>query len=248
MPDSLIKTAPVARPILMSGEMVRATLEGRKTQTRRVVTSGRYRLDGYSPTGRLVDYHGNGNTLGLEYTHDERGLWDGDSNPDGRSALILPCPYGLPGDLMYVREAWHAHKLDDNLSPAELSPSSPSRIWWHADDSRDNADYIGKLRPSIHMPRWASRLTLVVEDIRVERLQEISEEDAVAEGAIAYAERGEAPDPIGAAEPVYAFRELWDSLNASRGYGWDANPWVWVVQFRPIAKNVDAVLREMGHA
>ena len=232
-----------ARPLVMSGEMVRATLDGRKTQTRRVIKD---MTDHY--------FHRWGDTCAL-FSAFKSGL----------RLTAVRCPYGQPGDLLYVREAWHAHKLDDNLLPAELSPSSPSRIWWHADESRDNADYIGKVRPSIHMPRWASRLTLTITGIRVERVQEISREDSIAEGiqrdTSAFMQGGwwdyggarlANGDPANiTTNPVRSFEGLWDEINGKRRPGkpdlsWKANPWVWVITFRPIAQNVDTVMGSDG--
>ena len=224
MPDSLIKTAPVARPILMSGPMVRATLDGRKTQTRRVVKG-----------------------VALEWL-DDAGFSPGFVADPGNSAY---CPYGQPGDLLYVREAW----AQTSIAPIVETVDSPAVVFRDCDN---RCDYGGPWRPSIYMPRWASRLTLVVEGIRVERLQEISADDCEAESI----------QSRGADMAVYRehrlvndlaarryengmrklFRALWDPLNATRGYGWDANPWVWVVQFRPIEKNVDAVLTEATDA
>jgi hypothetical protein len=97
-----------------------------------------------------------------------------------------------------------------------------------------NPGFAGKWRPSIFMPRWASRITLKITDVRVERLQDISEDSAMAEGAQKY---GETPDgellfDVGSYR--YGFKLLWDSINAKRGYGWDANPYVWVIEFRRV--------------
>jgi hypothetical protein len=122
------------------------------------------------------------------------------------------CPYGRPGDRLWVRETW-----------SQLYPYESRRVAYRAD--RETVVAPGVLpwwRPSIHMPRWASRLTLEITKVRVERLKEITVKDIAAEGI---------QEGVG----VFAyedFRKLWDSLNAKRGFGWDANPWVWVVEFR----------------
>ena len=98
-----------------------------------------------------------------------------------------------------------------------------------AEGKRCRLDYGVKWRPSIHMPRWASRITLRVTNVRVERVQEISEEDALAEGVY-----GDEAAPFDQATATMCFEALWDSINAKRGYGWDANPWVWVVEFERV--------------
>lgn len=186
-------------PILFTGEMVRAILDGRKTQTRRVV--------------KLRPPYGDG---------------------------LMPCPYGAPGDLLWVREAWHpvvAHGCvmntcdcgDVNVFYRASDPNRQSEPRFFND--RDipgewcipRAAKNGGWVPGIFMPRWASRILLRVTDVRVERVQEISEEDARAEGV-----EGIGPRQRWAIE---RFRALWDSVNAKRGYGWDVNPWVWVVGF-----------------
>lgn len=226
-----------ARPILMSGPMVRACLAGTKTQTRRVVSPGRYRLYHYSPTGRLVDYHGNGRTLGLEYAHNKRGLWDKDRNPGGMSALVLPCPYGLPGDLLYVREAW----AKTSVSPIVETIDSPWTVYRVCDN---RTDYGGPWKPGIHMRRSDSRLTLRITDVRVERLQDISEADAQAEGAARlvmddegkFYERDDGAYRMG-------FYGVWEHINGKRA-PWDSNPWVWCLSFDPIRANVDSVLEQ----
>ena len=195
------------RPILFSGSMVRAILEGRKTQTRRV----------YKPRNGFPRP-------------------DGEILPDGTGSQWTEwgtSPYGAPGDRLYVREA-HA------IVPATAYAQSPGVDYRRSPDGYEWAVYRegwtrcrpGRWRPSIHMPRWASRILLEVTEVRVERVQEISEEDAQAEGI---PERSPVPGPgaqVGYARA--AFRELWDSINADRGHGWDANPWVWVVTFHRI--------------
>ena len=217
-----------ARPILMSGGMVRATLDGRKTQTRRVVKEQERLRQGRTHLGRPS----------VEYLN-EWGSWQ----PWVPNAKTMRCPYGLPGDLLYVREAWgtgcrpcpregwrdgieyradEAYLDEHDDLPLNSDVSPPVDFEWESLQSG--------WRPSIHMPRWASRLTLEITGIRVERVQEISGEDEEAEGV---------PDGV-------FFDCLWDTLNAKRGFGWAVNPWVWVVAFRPIARNVDAVIGSMA--
>ena len=237
-----------ARPIPMSAWEVRALLDRGKTQARRRVSTGHYTdgLRGYSPTGQLVDYHGNGRSLGLKYAHDERGLWHKRDNPAGRSALVLPCPYGRPGDLLWCQETWKHHSIYAHLKPRDLPRAD---IFFRADDryAPSNTPW----RPGIHMPRWASRLTLELTDVRVQRVQEISEEDAEAEGMPEpYLGDGDAPfteSPVLVSRRVQ-FRNLWNDLNARRGHGWNENDWVWALSFTAHRQNVDALIEERRHA
>ena len=195
------------RPILFSGPMVRAILSGAKTQTRRVVK--------LTDAGRVRD------------VGSRRNWHIGD--PDA----VLACHYGQPGDRLWVREAFMP-------CPLENPTTCPSR--WniaYASDAEQverqaPAGYNPMLynyerwTPSIHMPRWASRITLEITGVRVERLQAISEADARAEGAI-----GAVDNSIGNNWCArQAFSALWESINGPGS--WDANPWVWVVSFRMI--------------
>ena len=202
------------KPILFSGEMVRAILEGRKTQTRRVI-----KPQPVVPKWTGIDWA----EVGADNTIHRR----------------IKCPYGRPGDLLWVRETWSG----STESGYVYKPSEGQRIWYRADNNRPTwAD--GRWRPSIFMPRWASRITLRVTDVHVERVQDISEADAIAEG-IERAEtaRGETlnwdydiedfPDPR-LFDPVDSFQTLWDLINAKRGFGWDVNPWVWAVTFEVV--------------
>jgi hypothetical protein len=211
------------RPILFSGEMVRAILDGTKTQTRRVVIR-RMKDEGEWVKVRPVRGY-TPETIRSEY----------------------PCPYGQPGDLLWVRESWRALNRF-NSWPVERG----SWVVYEADGPHDgdarparSGGRMGKLRPSIHMPRWASRITLEITDVRVERVQEITEADARADGVERsdwefscepyrnYADPRRMPGRS-FATALRSFETLWDSLNGRRGYGWDANPWVWVVSFNRI--------------
>ena len=134
------------------------------------------------------------------------------------------CPYGRPGDLLWVRET---HGIQLKLGE---SPDYPKGlVVYRADLPEDsNFQYEGggsAWRPSIHMPRWASRITLEITGVRVERVQDISEKDAIAEGAaFRKDEDGE----------LDAFNNIWDIINEKRGYSWDNNPWVWVIEFKKV--------------
>lgn len=234
-----------ARPILFQPEMARALWEGRKTQTRRIVKPGRYDLTGYETNGRLVDYLGNGRSLGLAY------------QKAGYSDLVLPCPYGCPDDLLWVREA--AWICPPGWTDTPANPMGPYRqeVAYKANDrcggtAEAARDYKLKLRPSIHMPRWASRMTLELTEVRVERLQDISEEDAEAEGTahcdicgdVGWINSG--PDggwqctaPHCGDPYIDCFQRVWIEINGPDS--WKANPWVWVLVFTVHKQNVDAL-------
>ena len=249
-------------PIPFKAPMVRALIEGRKTQTRRVLKPQVYSLCRDQPNPGCWS--------------DERwrcmyiGCW-----PDGLRSLQSP-PYAV-GDRLCVREAWRTEPMHDTAAPRQLFPDVP--LLFEADDPERklNTDLWGRLRPPLSMPRWASRLTLYVTEVRVERVQDISEEDAIAEGIVrkdptpedlewyeGYAEengvdpasapmppvwlapgtrQGWGPrrnEPQWGATPQFAFRCLWDSINAKRGHPWDANPWTVAYTFNVVQQNIDA--------
>jgi hypothetical protein len=137
---------------------------------------------------------------------------------DGHAGLIQDCPYGQPGDRLWVRETFSTDGC------ACYEPCFCPSVWYKADDLSEDKELQPKWCPSIFMPRWASRIILEVTGVRVERLQEITNAGALAEGI----------EPSGVPRTyVGDFAALWDSLNAKRGYGWDTNPWVWVIGFYP---------------
>jgi hypothetical protein len=198
-------------PILFNGEMVRAIMEGRKTQTRRPVKPQPNDEDG---------------CLYLEGTY-----FDWEAFNAGNSQML--CPFGQPGDRLWVRETF-LQPLDSCQMPSgehETSwGGSAKDILYCADGAEPHfrnpercyPTWLGK-RPSIHMPRWASRITLEVIGVRVERVDNMSPSDAHAEGI--------KPLQGGA---LAEFRQLWDSIYSKQGLGWKANPWVWVVEFKVI--------------
>lgn len=219
------ETAVKERPILFSGEMVRAILDGRKTQTRRVVKPH------LKEVGRAF-YPGDRYWVG---PHPGGGWWAVDV-PEGppewmikdqcvRERQGFPCPYGVPGDRLWVREAWAAEESADDFAPCDLGPGA-ERIWHRADEIQESGN--GRWRSSIHMPRWASRILLEITDVRVERVQEISVNDACAEGS-PWDERGFR------SEHRPWFIDAWNSINAKRGYSWESNPWVWVIEFKVLS-------------
>lgn len=186
-------------PILFTGAMVCAIREGRKTQTRRVIKP----QPEWKPEGGYDWYQRDRRELWQQYTAEE---------------FLKRSPYGVPGDLLWVREAWTEWQFSTRGGRL-----LPKRVVYKADAELHGT---GLWRPSIHMPRWASRITLEVTEVRVERVQEIEAEDCEAEGI---------------ATPEYdmcdgawrdAFAETWDSINAKRGFGWKENPYVWVVGFK----------------
>lgn len=201
------------RPILFSAPMVRAILEGRKTVTRRALNAHALKNIGYGV--RLGECH----ELPTE----------GPLHPNSVDYYNDFCPFGQPGDRLWVRETWAADTQVDAVAPRDLSQGEP--IQYPADGAvrQTGCSMIapGKGRPSIHMPRWASRILLEITEVRVERLQDITEEQALAEGISTQAT--ESFRATGVERPAgFAFRDLW----ASTGGEWEANPWVWVVEFK----------------
>jgi len=195
------------RPILMNAEMVGAVLGGRKTQTRRVINP--------QPDHVVRNaYH----TKGLDVP---------------RLGKDIPCPFGKVGDQLYVRETFSTEGRTMEQARAEHEDlMSPSPIYYRADE-----EYPKSLawKPSIHMPRWASRINLEITDIRVERVQDITKEDALAEGVYPNEQAPSTFDKVYSGDmPTHLFGGLWDSIYAAKGLGWDKNPWVWVVEFKRI--------------
>lgn len=221
--------------------MVRSILDGRKTQTRRVIKPQPFYEqcpDGYGmlPPGAYWFWENR--------TKTNRG--GGFANVGEVSASIqkFKCPYGQLGDRLWVRETffiddfrYHKGPLPkcwpDDLPKGDLYYRAEGTCCDQIPEcSHDYGPW--PMRPSIHMPRWASRITLEITSVRIERVQDISEEDAKAEGATPH-HLGNASFQMYPTEPYQAgFARIWDSLNAERGFGWDANPWVWVIEFRSV--------------
>jgi hypothetical protein len=189
-------------PILFSSEMVRAILNGRKTQTRRVIKPQpfecmqRHPSDGGAPCGLLVwgdDYH--------------------------VSDIILETmsPYGKPGDRLWVRETW---------------ASAWNKPYYRATDELPRLAKSWK--PSIHMSKRFSRITLEIVSVRVERVQDISDDDAIAEGCNGRHSKDEEGIKSELFSPREEFSKLWDRINSARGYAWESNPWVWVIEFKRV--------------
>jgi len=154
---------------------------------------------------------------------------------------LVPFRLHAVGDRLWVREAWRTHVSWDVDPPRGVIPAAP--IWFEADpfEARMGLD-VGKLRPSMFMPRWASRLTLTVTDVRVQRLQDISEEDAIAEGYPPAEQRATGGiAEIRDAYPIAWYAWLWDSINGAGS--WEANPWVAAYSFKVEHRNIDAEAR-----
>jgi len=199
------------RPIMFKGPMVRAILDGTKTQTRRLVKWGSEE----APTlGCKIAQTG---PEGIEeWTYE-------DDDASNAGVLDILCPYGVAGDRLWVRETFCDQGCGRFLYRASVeNPEWKVRRW----------------KPSIFMPRMASRIELEVTAIRALRLQDISEEDAESEGAMTWWNGLSQEEQFGMYDggrgPIAAFRMLWDSINAKRGVGWDTNPWVWAVSFRRV--------------
>ncbi|MBF0185361.1 MAG: hypothetical protein HQM06_13400 [Magnetococcales bacterium] len=210
------------RPILFSGPMVRAILEGRKTQTRRIVKAvqGFHCPDEMWPAA-ISDV--------VEWREQE-GLWFGLM---GYSTLCTASsPYGKPGDRLWVRETF-AMAQPGSLPVYRADAIDKNGDAWPSIFPGDPDNEV-RWTPSIHMPRSASRILLEITGIRVERLQDISEEDAQEEGSIEWMHHMKMPPPpICSDTGRIAFTHLWESINGTGS--WDANLWVWVVDFKKVA-------------
>lgn len=212
------------KPILFNTEMVRAILDGRKTCTRRVVKTRRKDACGFYVTKRL-----DGSFTGVyEYDEDERMF---------ENQLISPYQ---PGDILYVRETWqYLYELDGN----EQVIKNTGKYYYAATDIIPFDTYVDEngvthdhtpWRPSIHMPKEAARIWLKVTDVRVERLQDITSEQIYREGT-----EVEEPFVLNGEEKRYAFSVLWNSTIKKSDldrYSWEANPWVWVIEFERCEK------------
>lgn len=222
------------RPIIFSAESVRAILDGRKTETRRVIRVPRsYRSpyrDFYPAHRWWVGPHPGGGWWAMDAPDGPR---PGDAEKMTAGTEGFPCPHGRRGHRLWVRETWGCPSADHPRVKDGRRPEQGDRIAYRANNADDwqwsrAPDFVW--RSPIYMPRWASRLLLEVEEVAVERVQEIDEGGAAAEGVVGNRHR----------VPVDAFRDGWDALNAKRGYSWEANPWVWVVRFRALELPMEA--------
>lgn len=224
------------RPILFSAPMVRAILDGRKTQTRRIAVKTSQPRSVY-----VTDFDFKELKIEIENKHSGHRYWK-------------QCPYGIPGDRLWVRETWRytASSLEESRAITEDISSGIAVDWRatyidncmkHLGFSREDAEIADDFetwRPSIHMPRWASRILLEITGVRVERLADISEEDAAAEGI--YNDGDVIPfngpwfvephDTRGYSTASDCYCALWEKINGAGS--WMTNPWVWVVQFKQL--------------
>ena len=234
------------RPIIMQDSSVRAILDGRKTQTRRVIThrhgihflGGMGQEDDPSCWGWSFDGPDHSGYMVLE-----RGL----NQRHDRGMVSMPCPYGEVGDLLWVKETWQvatgARSGDLGAAVRYREDNSIQACWMPASKPLPLGLTFARWRSPLFMPRWASRLTLRITDVRVQRVQEISEDDAIAEGAQHYPdiptgilqhsrwsmfEPSSTDDCLGTAR--HAFGNYWDHIHAKRA-PWSSNPWVWAISF-----------------
>lgn len=215
------------RPILFSGAMVRALLSGAKTQTRRIAKPVRHPDLGnvYTP-GALVLEH------------------------EPQHVIDRACPYGQPRDRLWVRETWQGPLLQEfemdadpdwHTASHQHQYQSPKHCEYAADGG-PKPEYTGAddvlragWRPSIHMPRWASRITLEITRVRVERLQDITEADALAEGIVRQPDDGYGladTTHYHSRDPRMSYFSLWEAINGAGSV--EANPWVWAVEFQKV--------------
>lgn len=220
------------RPIIFNADMIRAVLDGRKTQTRRIMREQPEVIpkeDEFGQPGFWIPFNA-GKTMVR--------------NED----MYIACPFGLKGDRLWVRETWSvvSHAFDDDGLMIDYVPDRPAKavhekpfgrgyysghaiyaadggFTWGDDDGC--VDGRSCWKPSIHMPRWASRITLEITGVRVERLQSISEEDAKAEGV-------KTECSVIGDKHFLGFRSLWKSIYGDDS--WQVNPWVWVVEFKRV--------------
>lgn len=229
-------------PILFRPEMVRAILAGHKTQTRRVI---KFKHWSELPVHSMVEHF-------MPYNDSPKNwcCWSADHIVDtpisARAAIYVEsgimCPYGFVGDRLWVKETFQVAEpsgsvedewIGDDLTEVDgrLPKEKPENLgsWWNVYYSADDPELCNWWRPSIYMPRWASRINLLIDMIRVERLQDISELECEAEiGVEHHALENDA---------LPAFKILWDSINAKLGHGWETNPWVWQIIFHRIEES-----------
>ena len=224
------------RPLIFTAESVRAILDGRKTQTRRVVKP--QPEDVQVPEEGFVGITADGTLCG----HQRIQVMGNDGGPDVDvevQEFPVKSAYGVPGDRLWVCESWSwrsGNILDDKAHEK------------HAIYAAYNPNDCGKYKSPMFMPRWASRITLEITNVRVERVQEIGEKDCIAEGVseCLIPADDEGPNRLGymwgkddgktrlKVYPKTAYSQAWDSLNAKRGYPWASNPWVWVLEFKKV--------------
>lgn len=205
------------RPILFSAPMVRAILAGTKTQTRRAHAPRGLGFIGCCCGGSAARWVADGDRWHC-------ATCGGGARLTATDVEYLRCPYGQPGDRLWVREAWARTQIAQDATGSGM-------VVYREGDNR--TDYGGPWKPGIHMPRAASRITLEVTGVRVERLQDISEDDAQAEGVVRTQDGGwglPAGEHYHCDDPRHSYLSLWEAINGAGSV--EANPWVWAVEFR----------------
>jgi len=242
------------RPIIFNADMVRAVLDGRKTQTRRIIQSPAKNMQANGQ--KVIDYREPGDKWYGEHVFSMRnhsGTWCDYT----KEQFLAKCPFGAVGDRLWVRESFYEHGRwqGGGYDPEDSYFVSDKQVLYPADGikrptERKREDF-WRSRPSIHMPRWASRITLEITGVRVERLQDISEIDAKAEGLAEITKDGSlfkfgisdrdgypGTDDRGwpwhewERSPISAYSKLWQSIYGADS--WQANPWVWVIEFKRV--------------
>lgn len=256
------------RPILFSGAMVRAILDGRKTQTRRVIKPQPEPFGVSSYGGTRQGWTWKPDSLRRSWNDDDKDPYRADPKRMTALALACECPYGKPGDRLWGRETlqWGArnnpeprynhlwrYAADNKAVMVSKEHETEMRVWAHHKE--------GDVCVSIHMPRWASRLTLEITKVRVERVQQITPDDCIAEGIeypvapsgtpgkvnplINISDRNLTPHLMKIKGKythenllIAHYAGLWDSINAKRDggkYAWKKNPWVWVIEYKRVS-------------
>ena len=233
------------KPITCTTESVRGILDERKNQTRRVITNWPPKIKVLRTIRGIRTEYGGKGLIG------KPGIYQSYSNKHGALSINIDgswlgvkpkefewiSPYGVPGDKLWVKETWNAKSIDrtwwgDMAGTCSEKMAFNWNLWYKAE-----SEACEKWRSSRFMPKAFSRITLEIKDIRVERVQDITEKDAGAEGVNeldACDHKRQSCQDIGCYGTGYkgAFSYLWDSINLKRGYGWDTNPWVFVIEFR----------------
>lgn len=229
------------RPIIYNSEMVRAILNDQKTQTRRIIRqqppAGYDYVCGNNPENRLRNLKGEPVYIFLDRPDvnwpfpEEFGTLSYPDKP-------FPSAFGQPGDCLWVRETWYNDTIDSLVNRISLEELK-NNIYYKADgEPHWEEGGITSWKPSIHMPRWASRILLRIKNIRVERLQDISERDAIAEGIMKFGPRSFGLERWSEfyETAIFAFQRLWESIHGSGS--WEKNPWVWVLEFEKINSRI----------
>lgn len=248
------------RPILFSGQMIRALLDGIKTQTRRIVKPPSSKTMICDMAKAWSDGAADSQYLHVPARHK-------DDSPDDCISMRVSCPYGAISRKLWVRETWQGPLFDDmDAYRAEPADFNKPEFCQYAADGGPAPEFmtiddelVCRWRPSIHMPRWASRITLEITSVRVERLQDISEADAIAEGVEPWGQSGrhgqkwncpphvrrfgagDNVEDVGfdgcpVKDPREAYRGIWAAINGPGS--WEANPFVWAISFKRIGEMI----------